>query len=219
MATQEQYIWFSDLAQRAYDCRRCPRMEEHSAVMGPLNGRLEARVIFVGEAPGRFGSATTRVPFHGDRSGENFEKLLPHAGLKRGDLFITNAVMCNPKDEQGRNDRPAPLEIRNCSEYLREVLDLIQPLYIVTLGQKALDALKLIEPHAISLARDVAVVREWRGTKVVPLYHPGARAMARRPFDQQAQDYRRLGEVLRLDPKVVWKTPSSPIAHVVQGLE
>ena len=86
-ATEEQYIWFRDLAQRAYDCVRCPRMEPNTAVLGPLNGRLEARVVFVGEAPGRFGSAATRVPFHGDRSGENFEKLLPHAGPRpRGSL-------------------------------------------------------------------------------------------------------------------------------------
>ncbi len=206
-ATTEQYIWFSNLAQRAYECTLCPRMEPNSAVLGPLNGRLEARGIFVGEAPGRFGSATTRIPFRGDRSGENFEKLLPNAGILREDVFITNAVLCNPKDEKGRNDRPTVTEVHNCSDYLREVLDLVQPLYVVTLGQKALDALKIIEPHQIKLKDHVATPVDWRGVKVVPLYHPSARAMARRPFAQQVEDYQRLGEILKADTRVDWKVP------------
>ena len=203
-ATEEQYIWFSDVAQRAYECRRCPRMEAHTAVLGPLNGRLEARVTFVGEAPGRFGSAATRVPFHGDRSGGNFEKLLPYAGLQREDVFITNAVLCNPKDEQGRNDRPTSKEVHNCSDYLREILDIIQPLYVVALGQKGLDALNLTEPHSMTLNGHVATVVDWRGAKVMPLYHPGVQAMLHRPFDQQVQDYKKLGAVLAADPDADW---------------
>ncbi|MEE9284234.1 MAG: uracil-DNA glycosylase [Dehalococcoidia bacterium] len=199
-ATEEQYIWFRDMAERAYNCTRCPRMAPYSAVLGPLNGRIEARVLFLGEAPGRFGSAVTRVPFHGDRSGENFARLLEHAGLRREDLFIANAVQCNPQDEQGRNDRPTAREIGNCSEYVRELLDIIQPLYAVTLGQKALDALNLIEGHAMVLKEHVGRAVPWRDLLVVPLYHPSGRALARRSFQRQAQDYARLGVILRTDP-------------------
>lgn len=196
-ATEEQYIWFRDVAERAYNCHRCPRMQAHSAVLGPLNGRLESRVVVIGEAPGRLGSHITRVPFHGDKSGEYFQRLLTHAGLRREDLFITNAVQCNPRDHKGRNDRPTTRELRNCSEYLRELLDIIRPPFIVTLGQKALDALHLIEPHQIVLKDAVARPIAWRDAIVVPLYHPSGRAMARRPFERQAQDYQRLGEILR----------------------
>ena len=212
-ATVEQYMWFSDLAQRAYECARCPRMKRQSAVMGPLNGRIEARVVIVGEAPGRFGSATTRVPFHGDRSGENFEALLPHAGLRREDTFITNAAMCNPTDDLGRNARPRASEVRSCSDYLREVLDLIQPLYVVTLGQKALDALGFIERHQVVLKEMVGEVVAWRGVKVVPLYHPGARAMVRRPFRQQLRDYQALGTILRADPLAMWTNDERPLVE------
>ncbi|MSQ26112.1 MAG: uracil-DNA glycosylase [Dehalococcoidia bacterium] len=203
-ATQEQYLWFRDVAQRAYDCRRCPRMEAHSAVLGPLNGRLEARVLVVGEAPGRFGAAVTRIPFRGDRSGENFERLLPSAGLRREDLFIANAAQCNPKDAKGRNDAPTPRELRNCSDYLREMLDIIQPLYVVTLGRKALDALHIMEPHAVSLSSGVATAIPWRGATLVPLYHPSGRALARRSFQQQAEDYAALGRILRADSRLTW---------------
>ena len=175
-------------------------MEPNSAVLGPLNGRLEAQVVVIGEAPGRFGSAVTRVPFRGDRSGENFDRLLPHANLRREDLFIANAVQCNPLDDKGRNDRPTVQEIRNCSDYLREMLDIIQPIYVVTLGQKALDALNIMERHVIKLKEKVATAVHWRGIKLVPLYHPSGRALARRPFEQQAEDYHRLGVILRTDP-------------------
>ncbi len=198
-ATEEQYIWFRDLAQRAYDCLRCPRMEPNSAVLGPLNGRLESRVMVLGEAPGRFGSAVTRVPFRGDKSGEYFERLLPHAGLRREDLFIANAIQCNPKDEQGRNDRPSVQEMRNCSDYVRELLDVVHPAYVVTLGRKALDALNLIEPHRVSLKDTVATRVPWRGVTLVPLYHPSGRAMAHQRFEQQAEDYAALGRILQED--------------------
>lgn len=194
--TEEQYIWFRHLAQQAYDCTRCPRMEANSAVLGPLNGRIDAHVLFVGEAPGRFGSATTRIPFHGDRSGENFERLLPETGLTRNDIFITNAVMCNPKDEKGRNDRPATQELRNCAEYLRELLDIVQPHHVVTLGQKALDVLALLESHGMVLRQHVATEQPWRGTSVVPLYHPSARVVAVRGFERMAEEYRSLGKIL-----------------------
>ena len=214
-STEEQYIWFADVAQRAYDCEFCPRMERNTAVLGPLNGRIEARVFVIGEAPGRFGSAVTRVPFQGDRSGENFQRLLEHAELRRGDLFIANAVQCNPKDAEGRNDRPATAELRNCSNYLREMIDIVQPPYVVTLGVRALDALHLIEPHAIKLKDAVATAIPWREAKVVPLYHPSGRAMANRPFEQQAKDYERLGVILRTDPAF---RSLGPPAHPVLDL-
>ena len=200
-ATEEKYVWFADLAQRAYDCVFCTRMERNTAVLGPLNGRIEARIFVIGEAPGRFGSAVTRIPFTGDRSGMNFGRLLERSGLKRGDLFIANAVQCNPRDSGGRNDRPTNEELRNCSGYLREMIDIVQAPYIVTLGVRALDALNLIEKHSIKLKEDVANAVLWRGVKVVPLYHPSGRAMANRPFEKQAEDYERLGFILRADPK------------------
>ncbi|MBF8298960.1 MAG: hypothetical protein HW397_9 [Dehalococcoidia bacterium] len=195
-STAEQYMWFHHVAQQAYECQRCSRMASHSAVLGPLNGRIESRVLFVGEAPGRFGSATTRIPFHGDRSGDNFERLLPLAGLIRDEVFITNAVMCNPTDEKGRNDRPTAHELRNCSEYLRELLDIVQPPHVVTLGQKALDALGLLERHSVSLSRDAATGIPWRGTLLVPMYHPSARVVAVRGFERMSAEYRELGRIL-----------------------
>ncbi|MHC4065609.1 MAG: uracil-DNA glycosylase family protein, partial [Planctomycetota bacterium] len=84
------------LFRQAARCKRCPRMAKRSAVLGTTCGPLSAEVLFVGEAPGRLGADRSRVPFRGDRSGDNFDRLLRHVGLSRGEVFVTNAVLCCP---------------------------------------------------------------------------------------------------------------------------
>ena len=58
-------------------------------------------MLFVAEAPGRLGADRTGIPLYGDRTGENFQTLLGNIGWKREQVFITNAVLCNPKQETG----------------------------------------------------------------------------------------------------------------------
>ncbi len=184
------------LRREVEGCRRCRRMvRSRGPVFGPQNGPLDARVLFVAEAPGRLGADRYGLPLYGDVAGRNFERLLALAGWARRDVFITNAVLCNPRDARGNNAVPTLEEIRNCSVYLEGTLDLVKPVAVVALGAKALKALSLIEPHRVTLA-DVGKLFPWRGTCLVPLYHPGARAMIRRPFPVQAEDYRRLRAVV-----------------------
>src|SRR5690606_31771180 len=132
----------------------------------------------------------TSIPFHGDRAGENFEKLIAQVGISRYDCFITNAVLCNPKDEKGNNATPSRQEIENCSGFLRAQIDLIDPKIIVTLGGQALQALKLIEAHPYELSEDVRKARHWMNRILIPLYHPGQRAMIHRSFLNQLADYK-----------------------------
>src|SRR5438046_3124119 len=97
---------FAQLVQTVQACRLCPRMEGRTRVLGPANGPMSARILFVAEAPGRFGGDRSGVPLSGDRTGRTFTELLGAAGLRRDEIFITNAVLCNPRDHAGRNDRP-----------------------------------------------------------------------------------------------------------------
>jgi DNA polymerase len=60
----------------------------------------------------------------------------------------------------------------------------------------ALDALALIAPHDAQLARDVGVAIPWTGRRLVPLYHPGPRSVARRGRSAHLADYRRLATLL-----------------------
>ncbi|MDX6695362.1 MAG: hypothetical protein QOF02_2965, partial [Blastocatellia bacterium] len=138
---------FSHLATEAAACRLCEALCERRAVLSELNGTLAPRVMFLGEAPGRQGGDRTRVPFSGDQSGRNFTRFIASIKLRREELFITNAVLCNPRRASGANRRPTESEIANCSEFLRRQIELVDPPVIVTLGAVSLAALRRIEYH------------------------------------------------------------------------
>lgn len=189
----EYALNFVRLTDEVRQCRACLRMEGRTRVLSPANGPVPAAVCFIAEAPGRRGGDRTATPLSGDRSGRNFELLLAEAGLDRAAVFITNAVLCNPRDAAGRNAPPHTAEVRNCSRFLAATLDLVQPRVVVTLGTVALRALAAIASHDVRLARDVGRVMPWRGCWLVPLYHPGPRAQIHRGFALQQEDFRRLG--------------------------
>lgn len=186
------------LVARAQSCKACPRMEHRVRVLGPANGRIGATVLFVAEAPGRLGADRCGIPLHGDQTGRNFESLLAAARIERNTVFITNAILCNPRDVRGRNAPPSTAEIRNCSAHLRDTIAIVQPRYVVTLGRVALDSLRLIEAHAATLAHDVGRLIAWNGRWLIPLYHPGSRARIHRSLLLQAEDYRQLGRLLQM---------------------
>src|SRR5438093_10130832 len=94
---------FMALASEAAACVRCAAMCERTAVLSDLNGPVTARVMFIGEAPGRKGADRTRIPFSGDQSGKNFDRYLASINLKREEIFITSAALCNPRTESGAN--------------------------------------------------------------------------------------------------------------------
>ncbi len=183
---------YDALVARARACRLCPRMEGRRRVLGASNGPLDARVLFVAEAPGRLGGDRTGVPLVSDQSGRNFARLLESAGWRRDEVFVSNAILCNPRDAEGRNDTPARAEVRACSAHLRDLLAILDPPYVAALGRVALSALALLAPHAAELRRDVATALPWNGRTLVPLYHPGPRAQLHRSFEAQQADFARL---------------------------
>lgn len=157
--------------------------------MSAANGSLNSRVLFVAEAPGRLGADRTGIPLYGDRTGDNFETLLGNVGWRREEVFITNAVLCNPKQENGNNGTPTKEEIANCSAYLEMIIALIGPDVVVTLGATALNALRLLSPHGVELREGVAQAVAWRGIRLFPLYHPGPRATIHRSLMKQRSDF------------------------------
>lgn len=183
---------FADLVARVQRCDLCPRMQDRRKVLGPSNGNLDSPIVFIAEAPGRLGADKFGVPLHGDQTGRNFELLIASAGLGRDSIFVTNAVLCNPRTPFGNNDSPSLTEIRNCSRYLTEILQIVKPRYIVPLGRVALASLNAIEPHGISLLQGVGKEFPWRGYLVYPLFHPSPRAFVHRTRDQQIEDYKNL---------------------------
>lgn len=196
--TEEEHERFARLAAEAAVCTRCPALCERLAVLSELNGPVDAQVMFIGEAPGRKGADRTRIPFSGDQSGKNFERFLAAVDLKRSEIFITSAALCNPRSASGANRRPAASEIRNCSDFLRRTIELVDPRVIVTLGTVALEALKLVHYHEFSLKHDAGKIRRWNGRWLVPLYHPSPQVLiTSRKETAQLQDYQVVAQAIR----------------------
>lgn len=189
---------FGTLVRRAAACRLCPRMEDRHRVLDTANGPLDALILFVAEAPGRFGGDRTGVPLSSDQSGRNFTRLLAAADIAREQVFVTNAVLCNPRDVQGRNATPSMREVANCRPLLAETLALVRAPLVVALGRIALATLDRIEPHGLSLRHDVARIVPWHGRHLAPLYHPGPRAQLHRSFVQQQEDFRAIAHAAYL---------------------
>ena len=193
--TKERFI---ALTTEAANCRLCPAMCGRSAVLSELNGRLDARVMFIGEAPGRKGADRTRIPFSGDQSGKNFDRFLASIGLERSQIFITSAALCNPRTTTGANRRPTTSEVRNCSNFLKRTIELIDPRLIVTLGGVALEALRLVHYHELNLREAAGRVHQWAGRLLVPLYHPSPQVLiTSRKEAAQLRDYKVVARTIR----------------------
>lgn len=188
---------FNRLAKQAAKCQVCPNLADQSAVLSLSNGSLTAEVVFVAEAPGRFGAGRTGIPFSGDQSGKNFEILLDHAGWTRDQVFITNAALCNPL-QNGNNRRPTAREIRNCSSYLESTLNIIQPKIVVTLGGVGLTAVNLILRTKHQLGKTVARPIVTPRFTLIPLYHPSPRVTHwRRTLPRQKRDFKKIVTLLK----------------------
>jgi uracil-DNA glycosylase family 4 len=183
---------FDKLLNSVCNCDLCERMCDRRKVLSKYNGNLNSKVMFIAEAPGRLGAECTGIPLYGDKTGSNFENLLGNIGWRREDIFISNAILCNPQDEKGNNATPTSDEIANCSYYLEMLINIVNPDVIVTLGIKALDALKYIETHQYVLKECVGKSFDWHGRKLFPLYHMGPRATIHRALTQQRADFIKL---------------------------
>ena len=112
------------------DCHLCQLYQSrHNIVFGV--GNPHARVMFIGEAPGRKEDLQGE-PFVG-AAGEDLNGILSLAGLKREDVYIANVLKCRPPG----NRNPRPEEVLACSPFLREQIRSIWPDIIVTLGNPA----------------------------------------------------------------------------------
>jgi uracil-DNA glycosylase family 4 len=188
---------FRSLVAAAQACRQCPAMEGRRRVLGELNGRHNANVMFIAEAPGRLGGELSGRPLIDDASGRHFTALLAEAGIAREDVFITNSVLCNPQDAAGRNRKPSRRELQNCRGWLMQQIAEVDPTVILTLGSVALEALAYIAPHEFRLRSHAALPQCWAGRTLIPLYHPSPLTRASRTDAQQALDYHALGNFLR----------------------
>jgi DNA polymerase len=154
-----------ELAEQIRVCTLCPLHESRTHAV-PGEGKYNARVMIIGEAPGKEEDETGR-PFVGS-AGRFLNSVLEGTGIKREDLFITNTVKCRPP----KNRTPRKLEIVTCTEnYLFEQIHLIDPELIMLLGLVA--AKTLLGVKTISEARGKVIEHE--GRRFIVGYHPAVR--------------------------------------------
>ncbi len=150
------------LAGEAAACQRCPLHHTRTNVVVG-EGPLEARLVFVGEAPGQDEDLQGR-PFVG-RAGQLLTKMIEAMGLQREQVYIANVL----KDRPPGNRTPLPEEVAACVPFLHEQLAIIQPRVICTLGAVAAHAL-LETPTALSHLR--GRFHQYRGIPLMSTYHP-----------------------------------------------
>lgn len=145
------------------DCRRCPLGgTRNHLVFG--EGAPQAKVMFVGEAPGAREDASGQ-PFVGE-AGELLARIIENGmGLKRQDVYITNILKCRPS---GNRD-PQTGEVACCGKFLEQQIAIIRPRVIVALGTYATQYLCNSE-EPISELRGTFVDRG--GILVMPTFHP-----------------------------------------------
>lgn len=153
-----------EVARVASTCTLCRLSSGRTQVVFG-DGNPDADVMFVGEGPG-FHEDRQGIPFVG-AAGQLLNQLLSEIGLDRGDVYITNVVLCRPP---GNRD-PLPDEIDLCQPYLREQLDLVDPKVVVTLGNFAT---RVILDRPVSISRVRGQRQIWNGRVVIPTYHPAA---------------------------------------------
>jgi uracil-DNA glycosylase family 4 len=145
------------------DCSRCKlhKLGRKQIVFGV--GNPDADLMFVGEAPG--GDEDIQgIPFVG-RAGQLLTKMINAIQIERDDVYIANVIKCRPP--QNRN--PDPDEVETCEPFLFRQIDAIKPKVIVALGSFAAKTL-LRSQDSISRLR--GRVYHFRGTKVIPTFHP-----------------------------------------------
>jgi len=147
------------------EVKKCTKCDLHKSRTQPVfgEGNINARLMFVGEAPGAEEDKAGR-PFVG-RAGKLLTKLIEATGHKREEFYIANVCKCRPPN----NRTPTPYEMEQCFPYLKQQIDIIQPKVLCLLGATAARAF---------LKRNVAITKErgqiirWEDKLLYLTYHP-----------------------------------------------
>jgi uracil-DNA glycosylase family 4 len=153
-----------EIKEEIGDCTRCKLHEGRTNIVFG-EGNPKARLVFVGEGPGRDEDIQGQ-PFVG-RAGQLLTKIINAMGLKRSDVYICNVVKCRPPG----NRTPEQDEVATCGQFLVKQLMAIDPAVIVCLGSVA----------AQSVLNTKTKLGELRGNfhtygraKLMVTYHPAA---------------------------------------------
>jgi len=154
-------------------------------------GNPETKILFCGEGPG-YWENLKREPFVGN-AGKLLDSLLLSIKLPRPEVYITNVVHHRPPE----NRDPEPSEILAYGKYLDEIIRIISPKVIVTLGRFSMG--KFLPGAKISGVHGKKFDLIWNGKNiiVVPMYHPAAALRRGEVMQQIKNDFLKLPSYLK----------------------
>jgi len=165
-------------------------------------GSPDAKLFFLGEGPGYWEDQKGR-PFVGN-AGALLNQLLYSIKLPREEVFITNVVCYRPPE----NRDPLPEEIAAFEPYIDEMIEVIRPKVIVTLGRFSMA--KFIPGVKITVVHGKPHGVDWKGRKlvVVPMFHPAAALRSGEVLRQAKEDFLKLPELVKDSQKIEVKQES-----------
>lgn len=180
----QRALKLAEIAEEISKCRSCKKNKIGKAVPG--EGNPNAKVVFVGEAPGKTESETGR-PFVG-RAGQILRRMIRDCGLKEKGVYITSAVKYFPKYLT-----PKTSDIEHGRKHLFAQLGIIKPKLVVLLGNVAVQAV-LEEKLAIAKVHGKTIKKE--GINYFIAYHPAAMLHNPNVRKEIIKDFRKLKRIL-----------------------
>jgi len=161
-----------EIRDEVIGCQKCPLYKTRTyPVIG--EGSHQAKIIFVGEAPGAQEDKTGR-PFCG-AAGKVLDETLGAVGIKKEEVYICNLLKCRPP----QNRDPQKEEIDACVSYLERQIELINPKVVCPLGRHSMKLLMekfglkdAVEPISKIHGKVFESNTLFGSIKVIPFYHP-----------------------------------------------
>jgi DNA polymerase len=163
LSRDERESKLASLADRVAACKKCQELADARTQTVFGVGNPEARILFIGEAPGA-DEDKQGEPFVG-RAGKLLNDIIKAMTLTREEIYICNILRCRPPG----NRNPSPTEAVNCREFLDGQIETVNPEYIVCWGSVAAKNL-LDTDQAIGKMR--GQFYDYNGAKVLCTYHP-----------------------------------------------
>lgn len=188
MATSAPQAKLDKIRQQILDDNICPELAASATQLVFGDGRADADLVFIGEAPGK-NEDLQGQPFVG-AAGKFLNQMLEMIGLQRADVYITNIVKYRPPN----NRDPLPEEKSAFLPYLEVQLEAIQPKLVITLGRHSLNCflpdLQISQVHGQP--------KRYQGRVYLPLFHPAAALYNGGMRQTLIDDFAQIPEILKL---------------------
>ncbi|MEO0452895.1 MAG: uracil-DNA glycosylase [Verrucomicrobiota bacterium] len=170
LSREEKQLALEEIRTELEADQSCREMFQYAKQMVFGVGAVEAKLVFIGEAPG-VDEDEEGEPFVG-KAGQLLTKMIQAMGLQREDVYITNVVKYRPDMPPGSkgNRKPTAEEMEAFRPYLMKQLEVIQPHALVALGATAVEGLLEIPKAGITSMR--GNWKEVMGIPLMPTFHP-----------------------------------------------